>query len=101
MELGGLKLPPNYDRSKAMLEKAKAFLPGLDPAGGREWMGYRPSMPDSSPVIGKSRSPNVFYAFGHGHLGLTQAAGTARLVAELLTDGRTAIDIASFSPQRF
>ena len=40
---------------KAMLEKAKRFLPGLDPAGGREWMGYRPSLPDSLPVIGRAR----------------------------------------------
>jgi D-amino-acid dehydrogenase len=65
-------------------------------------MGFRPSLPDSLPAIGRSRAtPDVVYAFGHGHLGLTQSAGTARLVADLLTDSRAAIDIASFSPQRF
>ena len=102
VELGGLKLPPNFRRSEAMLEKARRFLPGLKPEGGVQWMGFRPSLPDSLPAIGRARAtPHVVYAFGHGHLGLTQAAGTARLVAELLTDGRTAIDIASFSPQRF
>ena len=102
VELGGLKLPPNFRRSEAMLEKARRFLPGLKPDGGVQWMGFRPSLPDSLPAIGRARAtPRVVYAFGHGHLGLTQSAGTARLVAELLTDGRTAIDIASFSPQRF
>lgn len=102
VELGGLKLPPNFRRSEAMLERARAFLPGLKPEGGVQWMGFRPSLPDSLPAIGAARAtPRVVYAFGHGHLGLTQSAGTARLVAELLTDGRTAIDIAAFSPQRF
>ena len=102
VELGGLKLPPNFKRSQAMLEKARSFLPGLKPAGGVQWMGFRPSLPDSLPAIGRSRAtPDVVYAFGHGHLGLTQSAGTARLVADLLTDSRAAIDIASFSPQRF
>jgi D-amino-acid dehydrogenase len=102
VELGGLKLPPNFRRSEAMLEKARAFLPGLRPEGGVQWMGFRPSLPDSLPAIGRARAtPNVVYAFGHGHLGLTQSAGTARLVADLLTDRQTAIDIAAFSPQRF
>ncbi|AOF90454.1 FAD-dependent oxidoreductase [Sinorhizobium sp. RAC02] len=102
VELGGLKLPPNFRRSEATLEKARAFLPGLKPAGGVQWMGFRPSLPDSLPAIGRARAtPRVVYAFGHGHLGLTQSAGTARLVADLLTNDRTAIDIAAFSPQRF
>lgn len=102
VELGGLKLPPNYARSKAMLEKAKRFLPGLETEGGREWMGYRPSLPDSLPVIGRARTaPNVVYAFGHGHLGLTQAAATGRLVRDLVAGQAPTIDLAPFSPQRF
>lgn len=102
VELGGLSLPPNYKRSEAMLKKAKAFLPSLKTEGGKQWMGFRPSLPDSLPAIGRSKaSPNVVYAFGHGHLGLTQSAGTARLVADLLTDTSPAIDLTSFSPQRF
>ncbi|HEX2146719.1 MAG TPA: amino acid dehydrogenase, partial [Pseudorhizobium sp.] len=52
--------------------------------------------------IGRARSQaRVIYAFGHGHLGLTQSAGTARLVADLLTNERLPIDISPFSPQRF
>ncbi|WP_027998053.1 NAD(P)/FAD-dependent oxidoreductase [Sinorhizobium arboris] len=102
VELGGLDLPPNFRRSEAMLKKAQAFLPGLKPQGGVQWMGFRPSLPDSLPAIGRARAtPRVIYAFGHGHLGLTQSAGTARIVADLLTGRAPAIDIASFSPQRF
>lgn len=102
VELGGLKLPPNYRRSEAMLKKAQTFLPGFKSEGGVQWMGFRPSLPDSLPAIGRARATGrVVYAFGHGHLGLTQSAGTARLVADLLTGQRPAIDIQSFSPQRF
>ena len=102
VELGGLKLPPNFRRSEAMLTKAQAFLPGLKPQGGVQWMGFRPSLPDSLPAIGRARATQrVVYAFGHGHLGLTQSAGTARLVADLLTGCKPAIEISPFSPQRF
>ncbi len=102
VELGGLSLPPNYKRSDAMLKKAKAFLPDLKTEGGTQWMGFRPSLPDSLPAIGRSKaSPRVLYAFGHGHLGLTQSAGTARLVADLLTDTPPPLEMTVFSPQRF
>jgi D-amino-acid dehydrogenase len=102
VELGGLSLPPNFKRADAMLTKAARFMPGLKTTGGRQWMGFRPSLPDSLPAIGFSRSSrNIVYAFGHGHLGLTQSAGTGKLVAELLTGAKPSLDLAPFSPQRF
>lgn len=102
VELGGLALPPNFRRSEAMLQKARTFLTGLRPEGGVQWMGFRPSLPDSLPAIGSAKAtPDVVYAFGHGHLGLTQSAGTARIVADLLTRQAPAIDLTPFSPQRF
>jgi len=102
VELGGLRRSPNFARSRAMLEKARQFLPGLDAAGGREWMGCRPSLPDSLPVIGRAKGRrNVFYAFGHGHLGLTQSAATGALVRDLLLGQVPAIDLSPFSAQRF
>jgi D-amino-acid dehydrogenase len=101
VELAGLVRPANYERSKAMLTKAKRFLPGLDTRGGREWMGYRPSMPDSLPMIGRARSNNVFYAFGHGHLGLTQAAATASLIRDLMLDQPASLDLNPFRADRF
>jgi D-amino-acid dehydrogenase len=102
VELGGLSLAPNFERSRAMLTKARAFLPGLKTGGGVEWMGFRPSMPDGLPVIGAARTTRrVTYAFGHGHLGLTQSAGTARLVTDLVAGRTPTIDISPFSPRRF
>lgn len=102
VELGGLDLPPNFKRSQAMLDKAAAFLPGLRTFGGTQWMGFRPSLPDSLPAIGPLPGhPNVTCAFGHGHLGLTQSAGTARIVADLATGAPPPIDLAPFSPARF
>lgn len=102
VELGGLTLSPNFRRAEAMLTKAKSFLPGLRTQGGVQWMGFRPSLPDSLPAVGRSRAtPRVIHAFGHGHLGLTQSPGTARLVADLLTRQAPSLDLAAFSPQRF
>ncbi|WBU62169.1 NAD(P)/FAD-dependent oxidoreductase [Paracoccus albus] len=102
VELGGLDAPPNYKRADAMLKKAKAFLPGLKTEGGRQWMGFRPSLPDTLPVIGPSGAGRrVTYAFGNGHLGLTQSAAMARLVSDLVTGQPPAIDLQPFAPSRF
>lgn len=102
VELGGLELKPNFKRSEAMLKKAGRFLPGLKVEGGQQWMGFRPSMPDCLPVIGTARTtPSVIYAFGHGHLGLTQSAATARLVTQLANGEETAISVDPFRPGRF
>jgi D-amino-acid dehydrogenase len=65
-----------------LVKLASFYLPDLRAEGGIPWAGHRPATPDSLPVIGPSpRNPGVFHAFGHGHLGLTQAAATGRLVA--------------------
>ncbi|WP_088343344.1 MULTISPECIES: FAD-dependent oxidoreductase [Rhodomicrobium] len=102
VELGGLKRPPNFARSQIMLEKAAAFLPGLKTGGGKQWMGFRPSLPDTLPVIGASKaSDRILYAFGHGHSGLTQCAATAQLIADLLAGRPSAIPLAPFRPARF
>lgn len=102
VELAGLRAPPNFARADALLAKAQRFLPGLRSDGGTQWMGLRPSLPDSLPVIGKApREPRVVYAFGHGHLGLTQSAATACLVGELLTGLPPSIDLTALSAARF
>jgi D-amino-acid dehydrogenase len=102
VELGGLSLQPNFKRADAMLSKAASFMPGLRTEGGKQWMGFRPSLPDSLPAIGRSRpSPHILYAFGHGHLGLTQSAATGKLIAELVTGAAPSLDLTPFSPQRF
>ncbi|SLN37508.1 D-amino acid dehydrogenase small subunit [Roseovarius litorisediminis] len=103
VELGGLSLPPNFRRSEILLEKAARFMPGLKTEKGKQWMGFRPSLPDSLPVIGPSpRQPgNVFYAFGHGHLGLTQAAGTAELTAAILSGDTPDLQMTAYATTRF
>lgn len=84
-ELGGPSLPPNPARWAKMHAISAAILPGIETAPALEWMGHRPSMPDSVPVISRSlRHPAVFYAVGHGHYGLSYAAKTARLLGELI-----------------
>ncbi|MFY2825508.1 NAD(P)/FAD-dependent oxidoreductase [Ruegeria sp. MALMAid1280] len=102
VELGGLELPPNFERADTLLQKATQFLPGLNTEGGTQWMGFRPSLPDSLPVIGASpQARDVIYAFGHGHLGLTQSAGTAELVGALIDDQPGQISLIPFSASRF
>ncbi|MGB3383448.1 NAD(P)/FAD-dependent oxidoreductase [Marinomonas sp.] len=102
VELGGLSLKPNYKRADALLNKAAHFLPDLNITGGKQWMGFRPSMPDSLPVIDyATQSKRVIYAFGHGHLGLTQSAGTAELICDLLAERTIDIPMQPYSATRF
>jgi D-amino-acid dehydrogenase len=106
VELAGLRAPPDWRRAWALLPLAQRLYPGLAPEGAAEhsavWMGHRPSMPDSLPVIGRSRRcADVVYAFGHGHLGLTGAPFTGRLVAELVGGRPPAIDLRPYAPARF
>lgn len=101
VELGGLTLPPSPHRIAKLVEGARAFFPDL-PQPDREWMGFRPSIPDSLPVIGPSQGgPEVIHAFGHGHLGVTLAPVTARIVAGLIDGHASGINIAPYRPSRF
>jgi len=82
------------------------MLPGLASSHSEErismWMGHRPSLPDSLPVLGPSgATPDVIYAFGHGHVGMTSAPMTGRIVADLVAGRPPSIDIVLFSPGRF
>jgi D-amino-acid dehydrogenase len=101
-EFGGLHAIPNFKRCQALVTLATRYLPGLKARGGTNWAGHRPATPDSLPVIGASpRHPQVFYAFGHGHLGLTQAATTGRLISHLICGAPTPIDLSPYAIGRF
>lgn len=101
VELGGLRRGPTPRRLALVDRAAHSLLEGL-PAPRSEWIGFRPSLPDSLPVIGRARhSDRIVYAFGHGHLGLTLAAVTARHVADLLAGREERQPPAACSPQRF
>ncbi len=90
-ELAGLTAPPDFRRIRALVPRARQAVPALrDQPVATEWMGFRPSTPNSLPVIGVSpRGDEVVHAFGHGHLGLTLAAITAQMVADAVA-GRPA-----------
>lgn len=102
VELGGLTRQANYRRADILLSKAAQFLPTLKTTQGKQWMGFRPSLPDSLPIISRSpHVPNIIYAFGHGHLGLTQSAATAELVADLASRREPVMDISRLAADRF
>jgi D-amino-acid dehydrogenase len=106
VELAGLTAPPNWRRAQVLLEQARLMYPALagDYAEDRlsTWMGHRPSLPDSLPVIGAARKTrDVVYAFGHGHVGMACAAMTGKTVAEIIAGETPQIDVAAFSPRRF
>ncbi|MFD2263841.1 NAD(P)/FAD-dependent oxidoreductase [Lacibacterium aquatile] len=102
VEFAGLEAEPNYARIDAILGRLRQFLPDLDISGGTRWMGHRPSLPDSLPVISSAtRDRRVVYAFGHGHYGLTQAAVTGLCVEALVSGSKAPIDLTPFSVERF
>ncbi|MCP4333862.1 MAG: FAD-binding oxidoreductase [Gammaproteobacteria bacterium] len=101
-EFAGIDAPPNYKRSDRLLSIAHRYLPELNSEGRENWMGQRPSTPDSLPVIcASSKVNNVLYAFGHGHLGLTMAATTARLIGNLSDAETPSIDLRPCHIDRF
>lgn len=101
-EFAGLDLPPYWERADILADLAAPFVPGLNLDGAERWMGYRPSLPDSLPVIGRAPGrKQVYLAFGHGHLGLTMGAVTGQLIADLAADRVPAVDLAPFGAQRF
>jgi D-amino-acid dehydrogenase len=106
VEFAGLEAPPDWRRARILLRHGQAMFPGLPRTVSEDrvalWMGFRPSMPDSLPVIGPTRRyPNAFLAFGHGHVGLIGAPMTGRSIADLVAGRPPAIDLAPFGAARF
>ena len=106
VELAGLVAQPNWARADVLRDFARQIFPGLPadlpPQRVRRWMGHRPSTPDGLPCIGPaSGCPDVFHAFGHGHIGLTAGAATGRLVADLISGKQPEVDPAPFAASRF
>jgi D-amino-acid dehydrogenase len=102
VELASVDAPPNFARAKAMRTKARRYFPDLPEEGGREWMGARPATPDSLAIIGPyPKDPRIVFAFGHGHLGLTLSAATARHVSGLLAGQPREKNLVPFGIERF
>jgi D-amino-acid dehydrogenase len=106
VELAGLKAEPDWRRARVLLQQASKLYPALSKAYPEDrftmWMGHRPSLPDSLPVLGPStRTPDVFHAFGHGHVGMTGGPYTGKVIAELISGRPSPIDLSPFRPGRF
>jgi D-amino-acid dehydrogenase len=102
VEMAGLDAEPDYRRAKVLVKRAREALPELRANEVTEWMGHRPALPDTVPVISpSSKHRGVFYATGHGHLGLTYAATTGRLIADLVTGVQPPIDLKPYRVNRF
>lgn len=102
VEFAGIDAPPDYELVLRFVADVERLLPGVRLIPGHTWLGFRPSMPDSMPVIGAAPDvPNAFLAFGHGHLGVTLGAITGKLVGSLLDGETPAISLAPFAPSRF
>lgn len=101
-EFAGIYAEPNYARAEVLMKHMKRMFPGISMADHTKWMGRRPSTPDSMPVIGPSaRVPNLYYAFGHGHVGLCAGAPTGRIIADLIAGRKPSIDVSPFRVERF
>jgi D-amino-acid dehydrogenase len=102
VEMAGLGRAPDWQRARKLVEHAKYAVPGLQAKNITEWMGHRPALPDTIPVISPSyKTAGLYFSTGHGHLGLTYAATNARLVADMVTGRTSPIDIHPFRVNRF
>lgn len=102
VEIAGLDAPPNEQRARILVQHAKRMFPGLSGDKVRYWMGFRPSTPDSLPILGPATGhPGLHFVFGHGHFGMTGGPPSGRLVARLITGQAPGIDPAPFSARRF
>ena len=101
VEFGGLKNPLSKSRIKNLIEGAKYMLDGL-PEHQDEWLGFRPSLPDFLPVIGPSKNyKNVFYSFGHHHLGWTLGAISGKIISKMIANENTNLNLEPYSSRRF
>ena len=101
VEIAGLKKSPNKKRIEMIERQSRKVLPQLGKVKST-WMGRRPTLPDSLPIIGKSQqNSNVIYAFGHQHIGWTLGAVTGKIIDSLSRDQIPNIDISAYSPTRF
>jgi glycine/D-amino acid oxidase-like deaminating enzyme len=102
VEIAGLEAAPNEQRAKVLLEHVRAMFPDVDSRGHSFWMGFRPSTPDSLPILGPAPGrPGLFLAFGHGHFGMTGGPPSGRLVSRLINRQEPGMDPAPYGPTRF
>ena len=101
VELGGLDNPPSKKRIDYIIICAKELLPDLGKHED-EWLGFRPTLPDFLPVMGPSKNyKNVFYCFGHHHLGWTLGPISGKIVSGMIAKENTNLNLDPYSSTRF
>jgi len=101
VEFGGLKNPPSKPRVKNLINNAKYMLGDL-PEHEDEWLGFRPTLPDFLPVMGPSKNyKNIFYCFGHHHLGWTLGPISGKIIAGMIAKENTNLNLSPYSSKRF
>ena len=101
VEFGGLNNPLSKARIKNLINNAKYMLGDL-PEHEDEWLGFRPSMPDFLPVIGPSKNyKNIFYCFGHHHLGWTLGPISGKIISGMIAEENTNLNLKPYSSLRF
>ena len=101
VEFGGLDNPKSKGRIKNLINNAKYMLGDL-PKHEDEWLGFRPSLPDFLPVIGPSKKyKNIFYCFGHHHLGWTLGPISGKIISGMIAEENTNLDLKPYSSLRF
>jgi D-amino-acid dehydrogenase len=102
VEYGGLDAPPSRAPFALLERNIRSAIPGLTWKRKTEWMGHRPVVADSTPVIGEAPAvQGAFLGFGHDHVGVTGGPKTGRLLAQLVSGRRPNIDLAPYAPSRF
>jgi glycine/D-amino acid oxidase-like deaminating enzyme len=102
VEIAGLDAPPDERRAKVLVDGARRLFPALETGDVRYWMGFRPSTPDSLPILGPAtRQPGLYFAFGHGHFGMSGGPWGGRLLARMITGEAPGIDPTPYDAQRF
>ena len=101
VELGSPYAPPGKAPLKLLRAKAAEAFPNLKYSGVSEWMGCRPTPPDSTPLIGEIGNTGIFTGFGHQHIGMTAGPKTGRLISQLVDGQQPNMDMTPFAPERF
>lgn len=105
VELAGIEAAPNYRRSDLLYQRGQNLLRDFDPEQATEvtrWMGRRPTMPDYLPTLGAAPGfSNTWFDFGHQHLGLSMAARSGFVVADLVAGRDPGLDLSPFRADRF
>ena len=101
VEFGGLDNPLSKARVKNLINNAKYMMGNL-PEHADEWLGFRPTLPDYLPVIGPSKKyKNIFYCFGHHHLGWTLGPISGKIISGMIAEENTNLDLKPYSSLRF